>query len=93
MNTQLGVLSANDYVSDRRLTCSMTCTCVENETGDFLFRYGLRFKRLSKTIREFPDVTGNAKTLRDFMLSLNRNRVSEHHLDDVIEDFLALSPD
>lgn len=91
MNTQLEDLSEKKLISDRRLRCSMTCTCVKSESGDFLVRYGLRFKRLAKVIRDIPDISGNAKALMDFMLSLNRNRISEHHIDDVIADYLAVA--
>ncbi len=91
MNTQLGELSVQS--SDRRLNCSMTCSCVENEAGELIIRYGLRFRRQSETVRDYPDVSGNAKALRDFMTLLNRNRVSIHHIDDVVADFMAVGAD
>lgn len=75
--------------ADRRLRCSMICSCVEDESGALNVRYGLNFKRLTETFRSLPDLSGNANRVRELMMSINRNRVSPLHIDDIIEDFLA----
>ncbi len=93
MEKELQALAESAIYADRRLSCCMTCSCVEGETGELNVRYGLRFKRFSKVLRDLPDLSGNALKVRELMLRLNRNRVSIFHIDDVIADFLAVNAD
>ena len=69
--------------------CRMTSSCVVDETGARIMRYGLEFRRLTKTFRTLPDLSGNAQKVRDLMLRINRLHLSPIHIDDVIDDFLA----
>ena len=74
---------------DRRMRCTMTCSCVEDETGAYRMRYGLVFKKESTTILAYPDLSGNASHVRELMTQINKNRVSPIHIGDIIDDFLV----
>jgi hypothetical protein len=69
--------------------CRMTSSCVVDENGASITRYGLEFRRLTKTFRTLPDLSGNAQKVRELMQRINRLHLSPIHIDDVIEDFLA----
>lgn len=88
MGETINFLSLSHFYTDKRLFCCITCNWVEGDNGQLYIRYGLRFKKAAQTVRDFPDLTSDEKRIRKFALRLNRGRISELHIDDIVYDFI-----
>ena len=85
----LSISADSIRLPEHEMHCEMTSSCVTDETGTLMVRYGLEFKRLQETFRSLPDLSGNAGRVRELMSRINKYDLSPMHIDDVIEDFLA----
>lgn len=77
------------FLIDNRLRTHVIWGHYQGEDGEGYDSYGIQVENLFGIIRRIPDITTDSTAITNLVDSMNRLRVSKHHIDDIVEDFLA----